>query len=458
MHIKNFKWALLTLFVCGFISPLSFGQEGICFVLEESTYEINGEKVSMDAKSFAMENRIYVPVRYLAEALGAELQLDEALGEIHLKKGDQGVRLLLHGKTGFVNGRPEWLEASPKVIEGRTYLPARFVAEAFGYEVIWEGASRSTKIVPRTRVSALSQKEIRVSNVKALEEAVAKSNEGHVTILIEDGHYQLSKGLYLKGDHISLKSASGNRDKVVLTGDFKASHIFWIAGKDIEIRDLSLGEVYHHGIQVHGELGAENISLRNLRFFDCKEQLLKGSGNATETYSKNVWVEGCLFEFTKGEAFQYYTGGIDVHRGDGWVVENNTFRGIVSPENRLSEGAIHFWSGSRDTIIENNNISNCDRGIMLGFDRSYHYGGLVRNNKIHVVRDTGIYLANAENARVENNTVYVDSAYPNAIEYRFNGTRGTEIRGNQVNKAIKMRDGAVALLLDNLILNLDKWW
>lgn len=303
-----------------------------------------------------------------------------------------------------------------------------------------------------------SSRTILVSNVSELMETERLTKEGDITVLIADGDYVLPKGLYLTGSNITYKSQSGNRDKVVLRGDFKISHIFQITNDNVTIQDMTIGQVNNHGIQLHSETDADNGIIKNIRFFDIKEQMIKGSGASTEVYSNNCLVENCLFEFTNSMAYQYYTGGIDVHKGDSWVVRNNTFKNIISPSSALSEGAIHFWSSSKNTLIENNVIINCDRGIMLGLDNSFHFGGIVKNNFVHVVRDTGIYLANADGARVYNNTVYVDSNYPNAIEYRFLGTKNSEIINNLANKAITSRNGGSALVSNNLTNASERWF
>lgn len=299
--------------------------------------------------------------------------------------------------------------------------------------------------------ASTTTKVITVKNVKELMATEKTTKEGNVTVLIEDGTYNLTKGLWLTGKNITYKSKSGNKDKVVLKGDFKASHIFWITNDNVTIKDLSIGEVKNHAIQVHSELDADNAKIINVRFFDTKEQMLKASGSKNTNYSDNCLVENCLFEFTNGSAYQNYTGGIDVHKGKNWVVKNNTFKHISFPKGNLTEGAIHFWNYSSGTQIIGNTIENCDRGIMLGFDNSPHDKGLIESNTIEVTRDVGIYLCNATNSKVIGNTVTNTSDYKNSIEYRFK-TTGSIIKNNETNRAITSRNGGKATLSNNSIL------
>ena len=47
-----------------------------------------------------------------------------------------------------------------------------------------------------------------------------------------------------------------------------------------------------------------------------------------------------------------YTGGIDAHMARGWRVAENRFVGIYCAGEGLAEHAVHFWVGSRDTVVE----------------------------------------------------------------------------------------------------------
>ncbi|MBN2795303.1 MAG: right-handed parallel beta-helix repeat-containing protein [Clostridia bacterium] len=305
--------------------------------------------------------------------------------------------------------------------------------------------------------NAPNHKVILVTNDEELRKSEALTKEGNMTVWLADGTYHLTRGLYITGDSVTYKSLSGNRDEVVILGDYKAGNGFSAVGDYFTVSDLSIGQVNNHGVQVHAEKDADYAVISNVRFFDIKEQMIKGSGDTSQTFSDYGLVENCLFEFTSGEALQYYTGGIDVHKGKHWIVRNNTFKNIRRSTGALTEGAIHFWSASSDTLIENNTIINCDRGIMLGLDNSPHYDGTIINNFIHVTRDVGIYICNAENSKVYHNTIYVDSDYPNSIEYRFN-TPNTKISNNLTNKTIQTRNGGTGTLSSNIINASSSWF
>ncbi len=106
----------------------------------------------MDASPFIDNGRTFVPVRYLALAMGVSennIAWSPAAGEVKLITDKTTVTLQIANKTVYINDKAINMEVAPIIKEdGRTYLPARYVAEAFGYEVGWDQATRSVLIGP----------------------------------------------------------------------------------------------------------------------------------------------------------------------------------------------------------------------------------------------------------------------------------------------------------------------
>ncbi len=311
---------------------------------------------------------------------------------------------------------------------------------------------------------------IQVSSVSQLESAVSTVNSagGNRTILVADGTYVLNNILYITADNVVIRSASGDRSKVLLLGkgmSGNVGHIFLVAGSDVTIADMTLGEVFYHAIQVQGEQGANNLLVHNTRIFNTHEQMIKGSfSTSTNQGSDHGTVRCSLLEYTENFGPQYYIGGIDVHRGANWHVHNNTFRNIRSPENgNIAEHAIHFWSSSSNPLIEKNVIINCDRGIGLGLGSSPCTGGIIRNNTVYadvngLNSDVGIALESASNVHVYHNTIFFDHSYTNAIEYRFAAATGNMIINNLSNKAITSRNSGSATVRSNVTSAAASWF
>jgi len=312
--------------------------------------------------------------------------------------------------------------------------------------------------------------EIVVSTATELSSAVSSSLEGDI-ILLENGIYNLNDSgtIVIRTHGLTIQSESGDRSAVVVKGwgMTAGSHNgFWISADDVVIADLTIQNVRNHCIQT--DVAVDRLIVSNCILRDAGEQLLKVASATGADYSDDGLVEGCLFEYSAGVGPQYYIGGIDVHHGKNWVVRDNRFQFIRSPDNRFAEHAIHFWNDSRGTLVEQNWIFNCDRGIGFGLGNSTHTGGTIRNNMIAHdgaplpdggagKNDVGIGLESAPGAQVYNNTVFFLHSY-NAIEYRFSSTTGVIISSNLTNRPIQQRDDATATLETNITDAEESWF
>lgn len=306
-----------------------------------------------------------------------------------------------------------------------------------------------------------------VNTTAELRSAISTANNagGNMTILIGDGTYPIASTAsfpYITGDNIVFRSLSGQRDAVTITGQGmmatgSTEDGFLIAGNNVTIADLTIRDVGNHGIQVSGH----NLFVHNVRIQDTYEQMLKGSTTADSI--DDAIVQCSLFEYTAGIGPNWYIGGLDIHKGNGWIVRDNVFKDISSPHTAVAEHAIHFWQDSRDNVIERNVIYNCDRGIGFGLGNNppQNDGGIIKNNIIFndgagLYNDVGIGLESSPNTEVYNNTIYVD--YPNAVEYRFQSTTGVEIKNNLCNKSITSRNGGTANIETNYTLANESWF
>jgi hypothetical protein len=320
-------------------------------------------------------------------------------------------------------------------------------------------------------------------NLDTLKQALADANRARVpaTLLLADGVYVLDvPALELACPGLVVRGASGNRDAVVVRGPDRGpmasvGNVFLVSAADVVIADLTLGHCRHHGIQVRGESPYDVSGLRvhNCRLVDCNEQFIKGSSRDDDPVgATDGRIEGCTFEFTDGWAYQYYTGGIDIHKGVNWVVCDNLFRNLRNRSDQpgIAEHAIHFWkrcpTRPQNVVVERNWIINCDRGIGFGLVNAEggHQGGTsaIRNNFVfndgagrHT--DVGIGLEHADSVRVDNNTVVI-SNYWAPMEYRFAGSSNLVFRNNLVNGPIRLRDAAPPAQTEGNLERLEPSW
>ncbi len=304
---------------------------------------------------------------------------------------------------------------------------------------------------------------VHVSTEPQLQAAV-RNLVSNTTILIAAGTYRLTGTLHIGGlVNVALRGATGRRDDVVLVGPGMRNPSYGAApngiwtgngAQRVLIANLTVKDFYFHPIILNG--GTTAPRLYNVRLRDGGQQLLKSNPDATGRGNDNGIVEYSVLEFSDTSR-DWYTNGVDVIGGQGWIIRHNLFRNIRAPIGQLAGPAILIWGKSRDTIVEGNTFLNCQRDIALGLEPTTpndHTGGVVRNNFIYkeswVRGDAGINIFDSPNTRVLHNTVLTSGTYPHAIEYRFPDTRGVLIANNLVDAAIQARDGASATLQNNL--------
>ena len=112
------------------------------FAQEISVY-IDGRKVFFDVPPAKIEGRTMVPLRAIFQGLGAFVEYDSKTRTITATKSNIRVQLTLDSTEAIVNGQLRVLDVPAMSLSGRTLVPLRFVGEAFGAEVKWEGSTQS---------------------------------------------------------------------------------------------------------------------------------------------------------------------------------------------------------------------------------------------------------------------------------------------------------------------------
>ena len=99
------------------------------------------------------------------------------------------------------------------------------------------------------------------------------------------GLYNLN-GAYLRIDApgVVLRSASGNREAVVLDGNYDTTEIIQIVASGVTVADLTLREAYYHPIHIMSSesLSTDDTFLYNLHIIDPGEQAVKINPVGTE--------------------------------------------------------------------------------------------------------------------------------------------------------------------------------
>ncbi len=117
----------------------------------EIQVQYNGKAIAFpDQKPIIRENRTLVPIRAIAEGLGFQVNWNNAARTVTISKGTHSVRLTLDQKIAYRDNQPITLDVPAQLINDRTIVPVRFIAEGLNYQVNWVAANRTVKIDDRT--------------------------------------------------------------------------------------------------------------------------------------------------------------------------------------------------------------------------------------------------------------------------------------------------------------------
>jgi len=128
----------------------------ITLTIDSKDAYVNGEKILLDAPPFIdkQSSRTLVPLRFISQAFGAEVEWDEKLRKVTIKKAPTKnnpailIELWPGDKTAKVNLKSVELDVAPVIIPpGRTMVPLRFISESFGSSVSWDGINRRITII-----------------------------------------------------------------------------------------------------------------------------------------------------------------------------------------------------------------------------------------------------------------------------------------------------------------------
>ncbi len=110
------------------------------------TVLVDGIQLSFDVPPLIEDGRTLVPLRAIFEALGAEVLWDGKTQTVTALAGATQIELTIGHSTAHINNQPHAIDVPATIINGRTLVPLRFVSEALGAKVKWDGSTQTISI------------------------------------------------------------------------------------------------------------------------------------------------------------------------------------------------------------------------------------------------------------------------------------------------------------------------
>jgi peptide/nickel transport system substrate-binding protein len=103
---------------------------------------VNSVEKTLDQPPVIENSRTLVPFRFIGESLGAKISWNAETRTVGYVLESKNIVLTIGSATAYVNGIPTMLDVAPKILSGRTLVPVRFISESLGANVDWNAATR----------------------------------------------------------------------------------------------------------------------------------------------------------------------------------------------------------------------------------------------------------------------------------------------------------------------------
>ncbi|WP_308635923.1 stalk domain-containing protein [Paenibacillus silvisoli] len=152
---------------------------------------IDGNKLALNPAPLALKGTTFVPMRVIFTALKASVTWEPATKTIIAVKGRTTISLQLGNKKAVKNGKAITLTAAPQQLKGATMVPLRFIAEALGADVQFNAAKRTIAITSaeallKKRQDAEEQAEQASSPKTLTTSQIVAKNDRKVVMIMTD--------------------------------------------------------------------------------------------------------------------------------------------------------------------------------------------------------------------------------------------------------------------------------
>lgn len=108
---------------------------------------VNDKKIELETPPIIINKRTMVPLRFIVENFDGKIFWNSIDSSIKIVFPEKEILMWINNSTAYINGDKYILDAPPVIINGRTLVPIRFVAEALGSYVFWNPLDSGVTII-----------------------------------------------------------------------------------------------------------------------------------------------------------------------------------------------------------------------------------------------------------------------------------------------------------------------
>ncbi|MEZ4812387.1 MAG: stalk domain-containing protein [Caldisericia bacterium] len=194
--------------------------------IDSKDAKVNGEDFKLENPPFIHIDTTMVPFRFIGEAFGADIKWEADTRTVIAILGKTLIEIQIDNLEGKINGVKTKLVRAPMIVEGRTFVPFRFIGEAFGADVEWIPETKGVKVTldedGKTQKPELDKAEISLEWIDAEDGGLAPWEE---VGLDDSGNGNLVINSFeVIGDNIEVTKADS--DSIKITSVFSEDGYF----------------------------------------------------------------------------------------------------------------------------------------------------------------------------------------------------------------------------------------
>lgn len=120
---------------------------------------VDGQRIPSDVPPVTQAHDAFVPLRAVAEGLGADTKYDPKTGTVELIRGNDVLRMRLGDNHATLNGSSMTLRQAPFAVQGRTMVALAVIARAFGSKVRYDRTRANIDVLTPGVVEAGAQQD-----------------------------------------------------------------------------------------------------------------------------------------------------------------------------------------------------------------------------------------------------------------------------------------------------------
>lgn len=243
------KKALILILLSTFIVLIKFIQIRV-FASSEIKLNIDGKFIESSVSPFIENGRTMVPIRVIAEELGADIKWNEKDRTVEIIKGDNSVLLRIDSRLVELRGKERQFfisDIAPKIVNERTYIPLRLVSNGLGIAINWDEKTRTVLVNSKETAGFVPYYDVEISSISNGQVVTGKTelqvsmlneiaNAKEIKYMLLDTNtakgFVIARGEDITGKYTWLPSLRDNGVKVLVAAIYDESGNF-LAGDSI---------------------------------------------------------------------------------------------------------------------------------------------------------------------------------------------------------------------------------